>query len=171
MGVTLEFSEFRHVKGFAEKHFFELLQPNCTVCVKIVLHVSEVFIWAGYVCAHTVVEVGERLDHCYWCFIIKNLECNLILSQVCSTKLDYNIRWLVFACSSHTVCFPLLWWLISYCLNISSEESSETVKGASYILIGVGSLSMVMGFFGWIGAICEIRCMLGLVRNRLFLTC
>ncbi|XP_029010092.1 CD82 molecule b [Betta splendens] len=49
------------------------------------------------------------------------------------------------------------------------QESSETVKGASYILIGVGSLSMVMGFFGWIGAICEIRCMLGLYFTCLLL--
>ncbi|XP_026222219.1 CD82 molecule b [Anabas testudineus] len=49
------------------------------------------------------------------------------------------------------------------------QESSDTVKGASYILIGVGSLSMVMGFFGWIGAICEIRCMLGLYFTCLLL--
>lgn len=38
----------------------------------------------------------------------------------------------------------------------------------SYILIAVGSLSMAMGFFGCIGAIYEIRCLLGLVGNRFF---
>lgn len=46
-----------------------------------------------------------------------------------------------------------------------AEESSDTVKVASYILIGVGSLSMALGFFGCIGAIYEVRCLLGLVRN------
>lgn len=53
------------------------------------------------------------------------------------------------------------------CLFCCSEESSDTVKVASYILIGVGSLSMAMGFFGCIGAIYEIRCLLGLVRNNI----
>lgn len=48
----------------------------------------------------------------------------------------------------------------------SAEESSDTVKVASYILIGVGSLTMAMGFFGCIGAIYEIRCLLGLVRRN-----
>ncbi|KAF7224192.1 CD82 molecule b [Nothobranchius furzeri] len=49
------------------------------------------------------------------------------------------------------------------------QESSETVKVASYILIGVGSLSMAMGFFGCIGAIYEIRCLLGLYFTCLLL--
>lgn len=39
------------------------------------------------------------------------------------------------------------------------------MKVAAYILIGVGSLSMALGFFGCIGAIYEIRCLLGLVRT------
>ncbi|XP_067357649.1 CD82 molecule b isoform X5 [Channa argus] len=56
-----------------------------------------------------------------------------------------------------------LWVLLDNQSFIAVLQSSETVKGASYILIGVGSLSMAMGFFGWIGAICEIRCMLGLI--------
>ncbi|XP_072551478.1 CD82 molecule b isoform X2 [Salminus brasiliensis] len=43
------------------------------------------------------------------------------------------------------------------------QESSTTLKVGSYILIGVGSLSMLMGFLGCIGAIYEIRCLLGLV--------
>lgn len=49
------------------------------------------------------------------------------------------------------------------------QESSETVKVTSYILIGVGSLSMAMGFFGCIGAIYEIRCLLGLYFTCLLL--
>ncbi|KAJ0069290.1 hypothetical protein NL108_003217, partial [Boleophthalmus pectinirostris] len=48
-------------------------------------------------------------------------------------------------------------------------ESSNTVKVASYILISVGSLSMAMGFFGCIGAIYEIRCLLGLYFTCLLL--
>uniref|UniRef100_A0A3P9M7R3 Tetraspanin n=1 Tax=Oryzias latipes TaxID=8090 RepID=A0A3P9M7R3_ORYLA len=49
------------------------------------------------------------------------------------------------------------------------HESSHTVKVASYIFIGVGSLSMAMGFFGCIGAIYEIRCLLGLYFTCLLL--
>ncbi|XP_037538905.1 CD82 antigen [Nematolebias whitei] len=49
------------------------------------------------------------------------------------------------------------------------QESSHTVNVASYILIGVGSLSMAMGFFGCIGAIYEIRCLLGLYFTCLLL--
>ncbi|XP_075994210.1 CD82 molecule b [Genypterus blacodes] len=49
------------------------------------------------------------------------------------------------------------------------QKSSDTVKVASYILIAVGSLSMAMGFFGCIGAIYEIRCLLGLYFTCLLL--
>ncbi|KAA0714883.1 CD82 antigen [Triplophysa tibetana] len=42
------------------------------------------------------------------------------------------------------------------------QESSTTLKVGSYILIGIGSLSVLMGFLGCIGAIKEIRCLLGL---------
>ncbi|KAG9334415.1 hypothetical protein JZ751_008165 [Albula glossodonta] len=45
----------------------------------------------------------------------------------------------------------------------ASEESSTTLKVGSYILIGVGSLSILMGFLGCVGAVYEIRCLLGLV--------
>ncbi|XP_043980647.1 CD82 molecule b [Gambusia affinis] len=51
----------------------------------------------------------------------------------------------------------------------TDKESSDTVKVASYILIGVGSLTMAMGFFGCIGAIYEIRCLLGLYFTCLLL--
>ncbi|XP_038872963.1 CD82 antigen-like, partial [Salvelinus namaycush] len=49
------------------------------------------------------------------------------------------------------------------------QESSTTLQVASYILIAVGSLSMVMGFLGCIGAIYEIRCLLGLYFTCLLL--
>uniref|UniRef100_A0A8B9HBX5 CD82 molecule b n=1 Tax=Astyanax mexicanus TaxID=7994 RepID=A0A8B9HBX5_ASTMX len=49
------------------------------------------------------------------------------------------------------------------------QESSSTLKVGSYILIGVGSLSMLMGFLGCIGAIYEIRCLLGLYFTCLVL--
>ncbi|XP_061078449.1 CD82 antigen-like isoform X2 [Conger conger] len=42
------------------------------------------------------------------------------------------------------------------------QESSATLKVGSYILIAVGSLSMLMGFLGCVGAVHEIRCLLGL---------
>ncbi|XP_030632295.1 CD82 molecule b [Chanos chanos] len=49
------------------------------------------------------------------------------------------------------------------------QESSTTLQVASYILIGVGALSLLMGFLGCIGAIFEIRCLLGLYFTCLLL--
>ncbi|XP_056453903.1 LOW QUALITY PROTEIN: CD82 antigen-like [Gadus chalcogrammus] len=49
------------------------------------------------------------------------------------------------------------------------QDSSDTVNVASYILIGVGALTMSMGFFGCIGAVYEIRCLLGLYFTCLLL--
>ncbi|XP_071015233.1 CD82 antigen-like [Oncorhynchus clarkii lewisi] len=49
------------------------------------------------------------------------------------------------------------------------QESSTALKIASYILIGVGGLSMLMGFLGCLGAIYEIRCLLGLYFTCLLL--
>lgn len=49
------------------------------------------------------------------------------------------------------------------------QESSTTLKVGSYILIGIGSLSMLMGFLGCIGAVYEIRCLLGLYFTCLLL--
>ncbi|XP_026863259.1 CD82 molecule a [Electrophorus electricus] len=42
------------------------------------------------------------------------------------------------------------------------QDSSTALKVGSYILIGVGGFSMLMGFLGCMGAIYEIRCLLGL---------
>ncbi|XP_048827993.1 CD82 molecule b [Brienomyrus brachyistius] len=49
------------------------------------------------------------------------------------------------------------------------QESSASLKVASYILIGVGSLCVLMGFLGCVGAIYEIRCLLGLYFTCLLL--
>ncbi|XP_056334148.1 CD82 molecule b [Danio aesculapii] len=49
------------------------------------------------------------------------------------------------------------------------QESSTSLKVGAYILIGIGSLSMLMGFLGCIGAIYEIRCLLGLYFTCLLL--
>ncbi|XP_039512538.1 CD82 molecule a [Pimephales promelas] len=49
------------------------------------------------------------------------------------------------------------------------QESSMVLKVVSYILIGVGSFSMILGFLGCLGAIYEIRCLLGLYFTCLLL--
>lgn len=43
--------------------------------------------------------------------------------------------------------------------------SSTAVQVVCYTLIGVGAFSMLMGFLGCLGAIYEIRCLLGLVSD------
>ncbi|KFO82841.1 CD82 antigen, partial [Cuculus canorus] len=42
------------------------------------------------------------------------------------------------------------------------QMSSPSLKTAAYVLVGVGALTMLMGFLGCIGAVNEIRCLLGL---------
>uniref|UniRef100_A0A8C3L4H6 CD82 antigen n=1 Tax=Chrysolophus pictus TaxID=9089 RepID=A0A8C3L4H6_CHRPC len=42
------------------------------------------------------------------------------------------------------------------------QTSSPSVRTGAYILVGVGSLTMLMGFLGCLGAVNEIRCLLGL---------
>ncbi|XP_052010523.1 CD82 antigen-like [Xyrauchen texanus] len=49
------------------------------------------------------------------------------------------------------------------------QDSSMALKVGSYILIGVGSFSMVLGFLGCLGAIYEIRCLLVLYFTCLLL--
>ncbi|XP_053182255.1 CD82 antigen-like [Scomber japonicus] len=58
----------------------------------------------------------------------------------------------------------------SSALSTQDEHNNSTgVKVACYILIGVGALSMLMGFLGCLGAIYEIRCLLGLYFTCLLL--
>ncbi|XP_025948983.1 CD82 antigen [Dromaius novaehollandiae] len=42
------------------------------------------------------------------------------------------------------------------------QTSSPSLKTGAYILIGVGAVTMLMGFLGCLGAVNEIRCLLGL---------
>uniref|UniRef100_A0ACB8G433 Uncharacterized protein n=1 Tax=Sphaerodactylus townsendi TaxID=933632 RepID=A0ACB8G433_9SAUR len=49
------------------------------------------------------------------------------------------------------------------------QTSSSSLKTGAYILIGVGAVTMLMGFLGCLGAVNEIRCLLGLYFTCLFL--
>ncbi|XP_061139978.1 CD82 antigen-like isoform X1 [Syngnathus typhle] len=51
-------------------------------------------------------------------------------------------------------------------IAVLQESAARQAKVSSYIFIGVGSLSIALGFLGCIGAIYEIRCLL-----RLYFTC
>lgn len=49
------------------------------------------------------------------------------------------------------------------------QTSSSLLKTGAYILVGVGAVTMLMGFLGCIGAVNEIRCLLGLYFTCLLL--
>ncbi|KAJ7994483.1 hypothetical protein DPEC_G00249720 [Dallia pectoralis] len=49
------------------------------------------------------------------------------------------------------------------------QESSTALKISAYVLVGVGALSMLMGFLGCVGAIYEIRFLLALYFSCLLL--
>ncbi|KAK3533400.1 hypothetical protein QTP70_019496 [Hemibagrus guttatus] len=49
------------------------------------------------------------------------------------------------------------------------QDSSTELKVGTYIVIGVGAFTMLMGFLGCLGAIYEIRCLLGLYFTLLLL--
>ncbi|XP_069888635.1 CD82 antigen [Dipodomys merriami] len=49
------------------------------------------------------------------------------------------------------------------------QNSSSTMQVGAYIFLGVGALTMVMGFLGCIGAVNEVRCLLGLYFTFLLL--
>lgn len=44
-----------------------------------------------------------------------------------------------------------------------AETSSTSFKVAAYVFISVGALTMLMGFLGCLGAVKEVRCLLGMV--------
>ncbi|KAL6113602.1 cd82 [Pungitius sinensis] len=62
-----------------------------------------------------------------------------------------------------------LWLLLDNQSFIVILNDSAAVKAACYTLIAVGALSMLMGFLGCLGAIYEIRCLLGLYFGCLLL--
>ncbi|XP_019723021.1 CD82 antigen-like [Hippocampus comes] len=62
-----------------------------------------------------------------------------------------------------------LWLLLDNQSFIVVLNDSIAVKAACYILIGVGTFAMLLGFLGCLGAIYEIRCLLGLYFTCLLL--
>ncbi|XP_030581010.1 CD82 antigen-like [Archocentrus centrarchus] len=62
-----------------------------------------------------------------------------------------------------------LWLLLDNQSFIVVLNNSSGVKLACYILIGVGAFSMLLSFLGCLGAIYEIRCLLGLYFTCLLL--
>ncbi|KAM8893391.1 CD82 antigen-like [Spinachia spinachia] len=62
-----------------------------------------------------------------------------------------------------------LWLLLDNQSFIVVLNNSAAVKAACYVLIAVGAFSMLMGFLGCLGAIYEIRCLLGLYFTCLLL--
>ncbi|KAH0620772.1 hypothetical protein JD844_021528 [Phrynosoma platyrhinos] len=63
-----------------------------------------------------------------------------------------------------------IWILVDKSSFISVlQTSSYSLKVGAYILIGVGSVTMLMGFLGCVGAVNEIRCLLGLYFTCLLL--
>uniref|UniRef100_A0A8D0G6H7 Tetraspanin n=1 Tax=Sphenodon punctatus TaxID=8508 RepID=A0A8D0G6H7_SPHPU len=63
-----------------------------------------------------------------------------------------------------------IWILVDKTSFISVLQASSTsLKVGAYILVGVGGVTMLMGFLGCIGAVNEIRCLLGLYFSCLLL--
>ncbi|XP_013883492.1 CD82 antigen [Austrofundulus limnaeus] len=62
-----------------------------------------------------------------------------------------------------------LWLLLDNQSFIVVLNDSTHVKLACYVLIAVGAFSMLLGFFGCLGAIYEVRCLLGLYFTCLLL--
>ncbi|XP_048216141.1 CD82 antigen [Perognathus longimembris pacificus] len=62
-------------------------------------------------------------------------------------------------------------WILADRTNFISvlQNSSSTMQVGAYIFLGVGALTMVMGFLGCIGAVNEVRCLLGLYFTFLLL--
>uniref|UniRef100_A0A2K6EQA6 Tetraspanin n=1 Tax=Propithecus coquereli TaxID=379532 RepID=A0A2K6EQA6_PROCO len=47
------------------------------------------------------------------------------------------------------------------------QTSSSSLSTGAYIFIGVGAVTMLMGFLGCIGAVNEVRCLLGLLKQEM----
>ncbi|KAM6158294.1 CD82 antigen [Rhynchocyon petersi] len=61
-----------------------------------------------------------------------------------------------------------VWILVDKSSFISVLQTSSTsLKVAAYIFISVGAVTMLMGFLGCIGAVNEVRCLLGLVKEEM----
>ncbi|XP_043829087.1 CD82 antigen [Dromiciops gliroides] len=55
-----------------------------------------------------------------------------------------------------------IWILADRSSFISVLQTSSNLKIGAYVFIGVGTVTMIMGFLGCIGAVNEIRCLLGM---------
>uniref|UniRef100_A0A8C0DC72 Tetraspanin n=1 Tax=Balaenoptera musculus TaxID=9771 RepID=A0A8C0DC72_BALMU len=47
------------------------------------------------------------------------------------------------------------------------QTSSTSLKAGAYVFIGVGGFTMLMGFLGCIGAVNEVRCLLGMLKQEM----
>uniref|UniRef100_A0A8D2JMT2 Tetraspanin n=1 Tax=Sciurus vulgaris TaxID=55149 RepID=A0A8D2JMT2_SCIVU len=45
------------------------------------------------------------------------------------------------------------------------QTSSSSLKVGAYVFVGVGAVTMLMGFLGCVGAVNEVRCLLGLLKQ------
>ncbi|TNN58809.1 CD82 antigen [Liparis tanakae] len=94
-----------------------------------------------------------------------------IMGKGCLTATKYFLflfNLVFFLCGAVIMGFGL-WLLLDNQSFIVVLNNSTSVKVACYILIGVGAFSMLMGFLGCLGAIYEIRCLLGLYFTCLLL--
>ncbi|XP_072474324.1 CD82 antigen [Notamacropus eugenii] len=62
-----------------------------------------------------------------------------------------------------------IWILADRNSFISILQTSSNLKIGAYVFIGIGAMTMIMGFLGCIGAVNEIRCLLGLYFTVLLL--
>ncbi|XP_035507872.1 CD82 antigen-like [Morone saxatilis] len=86
------------------------------------------------------------------------------MGKGCLTATKYFLflfNLIFFLCGAVIMGFGL-WLLLDNQSFIVVLNNLTTVKVACYILIGVGAFSMLMGFLGCLGAVYEIRCLLGL---------
>lgn len=93
------------------------------------------------------------------------------MGKGCLTATKYFLflfNLIFFLCGAVIMGFGL-WLLLDNQSFIVVLNNSTSVKVACYILIGVGAFSMLMGFLGCLGAIYEIRCLLGLYFTCLLL--
>ncbi|XP_036952191.1 CD82 antigen-like isoform X1 [Acanthopagrus latus] len=99
------------------------------------------------------------------------VEITRTMGKGCLTATKYFLflfNLIFFLCGTVIMGFGL-WLLLDNQSFIVVLNNSTAVKIACYILIGVGAFSMLMGFIGCLGAIYEIRCLLGLYFTCLLL--
>ncbi|XP_045889437.1 CD82 antigen-like [Micropterus dolomieu] len=93
------------------------------------------------------------------------------MGKGCMTVTKYFLflfNLIFFLCGAVIMGFGL-WLLLDNQSFIVLLNNTSSVKLACYILIGVGTFSMLMGFLGCLGAIYELRCLLGLYFTCLLL--